>query len=124
MWSRRGLGRVCASALLTAGLPAVRAQTPTAAVNATPIVRAPLGRVVLAVDHKASFCYLPLTIAERLGYFAVDPDTNVKSSQKSVTLPVLGADGRVKVESRQLPSVIDGWVFNRTVSLREDAKKD
>lgn len=72
MWSRRGLGRVCASALLTAGLPAVRAQTPTAAVNATPIVRAPLGRVVLAVDHRASFCYLPLTIAERLGYFAAE----------------------------------------------------
>lgn len=72
MWSRRGLGRVCASALLTAGLPAVKAQTPTAAVSATPIVRAPLGRVVVAVDHKASFCYLPLTIAERLGYFATE----------------------------------------------------
>ncbi len=72
MWSRRGLGRVCASALLTAGLPAVKAQTPTAAVNAPPLVRAPLGRVVVAVDHKASFCYLPLTIAERLGYFAAE----------------------------------------------------
>ena len=40
--------------------------------NATPIVRAPLGRVVVAVDHKASFCYLPLTIAERLGYFTAE----------------------------------------------------
>lgn len=72
MWSRRGLGRVCASALLTAGLPASKAQTPTVALNATPVVRAPLGRVVVAVDHKASFCYLPLTIAERLGYFAAE----------------------------------------------------
>lgn len=26
--------------------------------------------MVLAVDHKAALCYLPLTIAERLGYFA------------------------------------------------------
>lgn len=72
MWSRRGLGRVCASALLTAGLPAVKAQMPSASVTTAPIVRAPLGRVVVAVDHKASFCYLPLTIAERLGYFAAE----------------------------------------------------
>ncbi len=69
MWSRRGLGRVCASALLTAGLPAVKAQTPTSVANPAPVVRAPLGRVVIAVDHKTSFCHLPLTIAERLGYF-------------------------------------------------------
>jgi NitT/TauT family transport system substrate-binding protein len=29
-------------------------------------------RVVLAVDHKSSLCYLPLTIAERLGFFSVE----------------------------------------------------
>lgn len=29
-------------------------------------------RVVLAVDSKSSFCYLPLTIAERLGYFTIE----------------------------------------------------
>lgn len=73
MWSRRGLGRLCASALLSAGLPVAKAQvSPPAVVNATPVVRAPLGRLVVAVDQKASFCYLPLTIAERLGYFAAE----------------------------------------------------
>jgi NitT/TauT family transport system substrate-binding protein len=69
MWNRRDWGRVCASALLTAGLPAARTETVPAA---PPTVRAPLGRVVIAVDHKASFCYLPLTVAERLGYFAAE----------------------------------------------------
>jgi NitT/TauT family transport system substrate-binding protein len=29
-------------------------------------------RVVVAVDHKSSFCYLPLTIAERLGFFSIE----------------------------------------------------
>jgi NitT/TauT family transport system substrate-binding protein len=29
-------------------------------------------RVVLAVDSKSSLCYLPLTIAERLGFFSVE----------------------------------------------------
>jgi len=72
MWSRRAWGRVCASALLTAGLPAVQAQTRPTAPTPPAAPRNTLGRVVVAVDHKTSFCYLPLTIAERLGYFALE----------------------------------------------------
>lgn len=72
MWSRRGWGRVCVSALLTAGLPVVQAQTRPAAPALPAPPRNPLGRVVVAVDNKASFCYLPLTIAERLGHFAAE----------------------------------------------------
>ena len=72
MWSRRGWGRWCASAVLTAGLPAAMAQTRPAAPTTPAVPRNTLGRVVVAVDNKTSFCYLPLTIAERLGYFAVE----------------------------------------------------
>lgn len=70
MWNRRLWGRWCASALLTAGLPAAWSQSGLPATPPAPAApRATLGRVVVAVQHKASFCYLPLTIAERLGYF-------------------------------------------------------
>lgn len=72
MWSRRGWGRVCVSALLTAGLPVVGAQTRPAASPVSAAPRNTLGRVVMAVSNKSSFCYLPLTIAERLGYFAAE----------------------------------------------------
>jgi len=72
MWSRRGWGRVCASALLSAGLPVVQAQTKPDAPPLTVAARNTLGRVVVAVSDKSSFCCLPLTIAERLGYFAAE----------------------------------------------------
>ncbi len=63
MWSRRHWGRICASGALAAALPTLlRAQTAPANAGAT----APL---VIAAYHRASFCYLPLAIAERLGYF-------------------------------------------------------
>lgn len=72
MWSRRGWGRLCASALLATGLPAAQAQTRAAAPTLPAPPRNTLGRLVVAVDNKTSFCYLPLTIAERLGYFAAE----------------------------------------------------
>ncbi|MCU0925155.1 MAG: ABC transporter substrate-binding protein [Hydrogenophaga sp.] len=53
-------------------MPAAFAQARPAETAAAPVPRATLGRVVVAVDNKASFCYLPLTIAERLGYFAAE----------------------------------------------------
>ena len=68
MWSRRDCGRWLASAALGAGLPAAMGQVRPVAPPAAP--RAPFGRVQLAVENKSAFCYLPLTIAERLGYFA------------------------------------------------------
>lgn len=72
MWSRRGWGGLCVSALLTAGLPAAHSQTGTTAPPSPTPPRIKLGRVVVAVDNKASFCYLPLTIADRLGYFSAE----------------------------------------------------
>lgn len=60
MWNRREWCRLGASALLGSGLPNARAQVSVP----------PAARVVVAVDNKAAFCYLPLTIAERLGFFA------------------------------------------------------
>lgn len=64
MWNRREWCRLGATALLGSGLPSARAQ-----VSVTPAARAGAARVVMAVDNKAAFCYLPLTIAERLGFF-------------------------------------------------------
>ncbi|OGB15154.1 MAG: ABC transporter substrate-binding protein [Burkholderiales bacterium RIFCSPLOWO2_12_67_14] len=66
MWTRRGWCRVCASALLGTAPPATWAQAPGPA----PLPRAGGARVVVAVEDKSAFCYLPLTVAERMGYFA------------------------------------------------------
>jgi len=67
MWNRRGWCRLSASALLGGALSNIRAQ-----VSPTPAARQGAARVVVAVDNKAAFCYLPLTIAERLGYFGAE----------------------------------------------------
>ena len=64
MWNRRRWGLATAAA---AG--SWLASGPLSAQTRPPSQRA---RVVLAVDSKASFCYLPLTIAERLGYFTIE----------------------------------------------------
>ncbi|MFM6986943.1 MAG: ABC transporter substrate-binding protein [Hydrogenophaga sp.] len=71
MWGRRRWLRAVASAGL-AGLPLARAQTRLAPPEPARLPRASLGRVVVAVEHKASFCYLPLTIAERQGFFSAE----------------------------------------------------
>lgn len=67
MWNRRVWCRLGAAGLLGLGLPAARAQGSAAPLH-LPAAAAP--RVLVAVEQKAAFCYLPLTIAERLGYFA------------------------------------------------------
>ena len=71
MLKRRDWGRMAAAMALSAGLPDARAQpasspTPTTAVP-TPRM-AP--KLVIAVDNRTDFSCLPLTIADRLGYFA------------------------------------------------------
>ena len=71
MWNRREWLRSWASALpMVAGLPAAMAQG-SAKLQSQPS-RAPFGRVVLAVENRAAFSYLPLTIADRMGYFAAE----------------------------------------------------
>lgn len=69
MWNRRRWGAICASGLLSSVCPGVSARN-----SSLPVVTPPAGapRVVLAVHDKASFCMLPLTVAERLGYFATE----------------------------------------------------
>lgn len=66
-WDRRSWCRLCATALLGgAWSPAQAQRVPGAAARARSAV------VVVAVDNRSSFCYLPLTIADRLGYFAAE----------------------------------------------------
>ncbi len=67
MLNRRDWGRMSAALALTAALPHGRAQ-----LTSPPTV--PLSRnapkLVIAVDNRSDFSCLPLTIADRLGYFA------------------------------------------------------
>ncbi len=60
MWNRRSL-LGAGMALAGAGLPSVRAQGNPAS-----------AKLVIAVEQKSAFCYLPLTIAERRGFFAAE----------------------------------------------------
>lgn len=71
MWNRRRWGALCASGLLSSTGLGAHAQGRW---GALPGVTPPKGavRLVLAVHDKASFCVLPLTVAERLGYFAAE----------------------------------------------------
>lgn len=67
MLNRRDWGRAVTASVLAAGAPALRAQLVAPPAMALPR-NAP--RLVLAVDNRADFSCLPLTIADRLGYFA------------------------------------------------------
>ncbi|RJP70380.1 MAG: ABC transporter substrate-binding protein [Comamonadaceae bacterium] len=72
MWSRRNWGRICALGVVAVAVPSLRAQTApaTSAPAAPPAPRPGATRLAIAVSNRASFCYLPLTIADRLGFFA------------------------------------------------------
>ena len=64
MWNRRQWGLASAAAAgtwLVAGSLGAQTRPPVRRV-----------RLVVAVDSKSSFCYLPLTIAERLGFFSIE----------------------------------------------------
>ena len=65
MLNRREWGQWCAVAALAGGCAAARAATAPALVGNSK-------RLVVAVADKAAFCYLPLTIAERLGFFEAE----------------------------------------------------
>lgn len=70
MWNRREWARYLASGALGSALTTVDAQVKPAVPPAPS--RAPFARVQLAVENRSAFCYLPLTIADRLGYFAAE----------------------------------------------------
>ena len=64
MWNRREWARTSAMAWLGGTWTSAYSQID----RATRSTQA----LLMGVDHKASFCYLPLTIAERLGYFQAE----------------------------------------------------
>lgn len=74
-------------------------------------------RLALSVEDKVQFT--------RNGYFCVDPDSAVKLKKRTVSLPRV-VDGKVSAtEASELEvEQWSGWVFNRTVSLKEDNKKN
>jgi NitT/TauT family transport system substrate-binding protein len=90
MWNRRHWGLATAAAAgswLAAG--PLGAQTRPAARRV---------RVVVAVDSKSAFCYLPFTLAERLGYFTIEGlDVQVRELPNSAqaALAVLANEAQV-----------------------------
>lgn len=64
MWNRQEWVRASAMAWLGGSWTSARAQIDRSS--------RPMPKLQVGVDHKASFCYLPLTIAERLGYFQAE----------------------------------------------------
>ncbi|MBS3996151.1 MAG: ABC transporter substrate-binding protein [Hydrogenophaga sp.] len=66
-WDRRDWCRLCAAAWVGSVLSTSHAQRLPGN-----LARPRSGTVVVAVDNRSSFCYLPLTIADRLGYFAAE----------------------------------------------------
>ena len=65
MMNRREWGQWCAAAALAGNCAAVHAA-------AAPALVGNAQHLVVAVANKAAFCYLPLTIAERLGFFEAE----------------------------------------------------
>ncbi|MDO9134949.1 ABC transporter substrate-binding protein [Hydrogenophaga sp.] len=66
MLNRREWGRAVAAMAWSAGLPGARAQpTPVPAARSAP-------KLVIGVDNRIDFSCLPLTIADRLGYFSME----------------------------------------------------
>jgi NitT/TauT family transport system substrate-binding protein len=73
MLNRRDWGRVAAAMALSAGLPDARTQSAPspASSSAVPGPRS-APKLVIAVDNRIDFSCLPLTIADRLGYFGAE----------------------------------------------------
>lgn len=71
MWRRRDCVRLGVSAWLAGAAPLAWSQR-TGDVRPSSAARAPLGQVVLAVENRSSLCYLPLTVAERRGFFEAE----------------------------------------------------
>lgn len=69
MFNRRQWGRACAGWMLGLGSGAALAQSGPARAPSVPPPRLVDTRIVIAVDHRIALTYLPLTIAEQLGYF-------------------------------------------------------
>jgi NitT/TauT family transport system substrate-binding protein len=77
MWNRRDWARCVGSAMvapsITTALAEVKPSLPPAP------SRPAFARLQLAVESRSSFCYLPLTVAERMGFFAAEGlDVQVK----------------------------------------------
>lgn len=108
MWNRRDWARAGAGLALASVLPAVegvRAMAATEHEPAPPPPGAP--RIVIGVDNKSAFCYLPLTIAERLGYFALEGlDVQVRDFTDAQQAVQAQLGGAVQVLSGPYSSLI------------------
>jgi NitT/TauT family transport system substrate-binding protein len=79
MWNRREWARGVASGVLGTAMTRAMAELRPLPPPAQAPVRPAFGKLQLAVDSRTSLCYLPLTVAERLGYFAAEGlDVQVK----------------------------------------------
>jgi hypothetical protein len=68
----------------------------------------------LTVESKVQFM--------RIGYFCVDKDTKISMQKNKIWVPRL-VDGKVVGEEEEIERTV-GWVWNRTVGLREDNNKN
>lgn len=110
MWNRREWGRVTAALALSAGLPASRAQ-PT---PATPVRSAP--KLVIGVDNRTDFACLPLTIADRLGYFTTEGvDVEVRDFPDAAQALQALASGAAHAVSGTYSSTIAGQMRGQSL---------
>ena len=119
MWSRRQWGRACAWGVMAAAMPSLRAQTASAPAPNGPTPPRGATRLAIAVDHRASFCYLPLTIAEQLGYFKAEGlDVTIDTGNGSREAIPRVASGTYDVGFGDVNSLIRFRDENPTVDLK------
>ena len=117
MLNRRDWGRVAAAMALSAGLPDARAQS---ASSPAPSPTAPAPRsapkLVIAVDNRIDFSCLPLTIADRLGYFATEGlDVEVRDFPDAAQSLQALASGAAHAVSGTYSSTIAGQMRGQTM---------
>ena len=59
----------------------------------------------------------------RTGYFCVDRETKVQKADVEIMIPRVGVNGVVSA-SKETVNLTSGWVWNRTVLLKEDSAKN
>ncbi len=117
MLNRRDWGRVAAAMALSAGLPDARAQ-PASSLSPTPSAPAPRSapKLVIAVDNRLDFSCLPLTIADRLGYFTAEGlDVEVRDFPDAAQSLQALASGAAHAVSGTYSSTIAGQMRGQTM---------
>lgn len=103
MWSRRVFGQWCASAVVGAGLTAARAQKQPRVTPGPKLA----GTLLVAISSRAELNYLPISVAERLGYFAQEGlDVQLREYPESDAALQAVLTGAAQVFSGPFSSVI------------------